>query len=113
MRFYEPKEDTSSSYTGELNAVPKWGLPGVRCPECGSTWAATVVYPCVDLAALPQREEFEEPRAEPIEEFERLRELVRPLAPPGAWLPPGTQFGPLSGAAWGSFGAFFPAEESA
>ncbi len=107
MRFYEPQEDRSSRYSGETNAIPPWSLPGVRCPVCGATWAATVVYPCVDLAELPQRAAFEAPRAEPVEKFERLRELVRPLAPPGAWLPPGAQFGPLTGAAWGSFGAFY------
>lgn len=44
---------------------------------------------------------------QPDEAFERLRELVRPLVPPGAPLPPGTQLGPLVGTARGSFGAFF------
>ncbi len=107
MRFYEPREDKAARYTGQTSAGPKWGLPGVRCPECGETWAATVLYPSVDLSRLAERGRFEEARAEPLEEFERLRELVRPLLPTGAWLPPGTQLGPLSGTAWGSFGAFY------
>src|SRR3712207_8507417 len=43
----------------------------------------------------------------PYEEFVRLRELVRPLAPPGAVLKPGTGFGPLMGSATGHFGQLF------
>jgi uncharacterized double-CXXCG motif protein len=61
----------------------------------------------VDLSGLPERAEFEEARREPIEEFERLRELVLPLLPPGAPVLPGTTFGPLVGTAIGRFGAFF------
>jgi uncharacterized double-CXXCG motif protein len=37
-------------------------------------------------------------------EFERLREQVRPLVPPGAHLWPGTCFGPMNGSAQGEFG---------
>jgi uncharacterized double-CXXCG motif protein len=37
-------------------------------------------------------------------EFERLREQVRPLVPPGVPLWPGTKFGPLVGTAKGEFG---------
>lgn len=105
--FYWLRAEKGSRYTGELDAVPKWGLPGVRCPECGDTWAsAGVLYPSVDLSGLPQRDSFKKARAEPIEEFERLRELVRPLVPAGAPLPPGTEFGPLVGSAQGTFGSF-------
>jgi uncharacterized double-CXXCG motif protein len=39
-------------------------------------------------------------------EFERLREQVRPLVPPGVPLWPGTKFGPLTGTAQGEFGPF-------
>lgn len=45
-----------------------------------------------------------EARAEPIEEYERLCELVRPFLPPGALLKPGTSLGPLVGRAQGRFG---------
>lgn len=108
MRFYELREDTKAGYTGYFSATSRWGLPGVRCPQCGATWAsAATAYPCVDLSALPERSEFEKPRPEPIEEFERLRELVRPLAPPGVPLPPGTRFGPAVGSAQGKFGPVF------
>jgi uncharacterized double-CXXCG motif protein len=105
--FYWLREEKGSRYTGELNAVPRWGLPGVRCHECGESWAsAGVLYPSVDLSGLPEHESFKKARAEPIEEFERLRERVRPLVPAGAPLPPGTEFGPLVGSAQGTFGSF-------
>jgi uncharacterized double-CXXCG motif protein len=60
----------------------------------------------VDLSTHPSQAAFLKPRAEPIEEFERLRELIRALVPAGAPIPPGTRFGPLVGTASGSFGAF-------
>jgi uncharacterized double-CXXCG motif protein len=44
---------------------------------------------------------------EDFSEFERLRELVRPLVPPGALLEPGTKFGPLVGSARGTFAQLF------
>jgi uncharacterized double-CXXCG motif protein len=108
MHFYELRENRASGYTGDINAASKWGLPGAKCPGCEVTWAnAAVAYPCVDLSQHPQQAEFVVPRPEPLHEFERLRELIRPLAPKGAPLPPGTRFGPLVGKAWGSFGSFF------
>jgi uncharacterized double-CXXCG motif protein len=108
MPFYELHEDTTAGYRGDISAASKWGLPGVKCPGCGNTWAsAATAYPCVDLSQHPHRAEFVVPRPEPIEEFERLRELVRPLVPSGAPIPAGTRFGPLVGSARGTFGAFF------
>ena len=108
-RFYWLLENESemSAYRGSFDASHKWYLPGVRCPGCNTTWASSGhQYPCIDLSLLPEVGEFEEPRPEPFSEFARLRELVRPLAPPDAWLPPGTSFGPLVGRASGSFGPF-------
>lgn len=108
MHLYELREDKSAAHTGDVSAASRWGLPGVKCSACGTTWAsAATAYPCVDLSQHPRRAEFEVPRPEPIEEFERLRELVRPLVPARAPLPAGTRFGPLVGSAQGSFGAFF------
>lgn len=108
-RFYDLDEDKASRQTGNINATHRWGLPGLRqCPGCGVTWAGTGLhYPCVDLSSLPEREEFVKARPEPFDEFSRLRELVRPLAPTGALLSPGTEFGPLVGSALGTFGPFF------
>jgi uncharacterized double-CXXCG motif protein len=108
MRYFRIREDKSLGYTGFVNAAPKWGLPGVdTCPACKATWADTSKqYPSVDLTPVTALADFVEPRAEPIEEVERLRELVRPLLPPGAVVGPGSCFGPLVGSAQGRFGQF-------
>ncbi len=107
-RFYELREDKTPPYTGYTNAAAKWGLPGSYCPVCeGTRVAAGNAYPCVDLSGLPERAEFEEARRVPIEEFERLRELVLPLMPPGALVLPGATLGPFVGTATGRFGALF------
>jgi uncharacterized double-CXXCG motif protein len=58
----------------------------------------------VDLSSLKDQAKFSARLEEDYGEFERLRELVRPLAPPGAALWPGASFGPLVGSARGSFG---------
>ena len=111
MRFYRIDEDWTE-YTGDLsNAASKWGLPGVEpCPDCGAGggWAG-IEYPCVDLSALPARElkKLLDPWPVPFEEFVRLRELVRPLAPKGATLEPGARFGPSVGTASGTFGQLY------
>ncbi|MBZ4419753.1 double-CXXCG motif protein [Myxococcus sp. RHSTA-1-4] len=108
-RFFWLDEDDAvvAQYGGYIDASHRWGLPGVRCPTCDTTWSGTGhCYPCVDLSQLPERDEFKKPRPEPFTEFARLRELVRPLAPPGATLPPGTGFGPLVGRASGKLAAF-------
>lgn len=111
MRFYRVDEDWTE-YTGDLsNAANKWGLPGVEpCVACGmgGGWAG-IEYPCVDLSALPARElkKLLDPWPVPFDEFARLRELVRPLAPKGAALEPGARLGPLVGTASGSFGQLY------
>lgn len=63
-------------------------------------------YPCVDLSSLPPEDQEKLLDAWPVphEEFIRRRELVRPLAPPGAVLQPGAEFGPLQGSGLGYFG---------
>ncbi|WP_309896041.1 double-CXXCG motif protein [Archangium sp.] len=107
MRYFIIEEDKSLGYTGFVNAAPKWGLPGVICPGCKATWSATGTdYPSVDLTPVAALADFEKARAEPLEEYERLRELVRPLLPPGAVVEPGSSFGPLVGSAQGRFGQF-------
>jgi uncharacterized double-CXXCG motif protein len=108
-RYFWLGEDKTATarYSGGFNAAHQWGLPGVHCPACGVTWGdAGHDYPAVDLSHLQERRAFETARPEPFHEFVRLRELVRPLAPPNSKLPPGTHFGPLVGTAQGNFGPF-------
>jgi uncharacterized double-CXXCG motif protein len=107
-RFYWLKSAKEPAYSGYYNASHKWALPGLHCSECGATWSGSATaYPSVDLSVLPERAEFEWPRPEPYDTWARLRELVRPLVPPGAQLLPGACFGPLEGTASGTFGQLF------
>ena len=108
MRYFIIEEDKSLGYTGFVNAAPKWGLPGIdTCPACKATWGdICMAYPSVDLTPVAALARFERPGARPIEEYERMRELVRPLLPPGAVVEPGSCFGPLVGNAQGRFGQF-------
>lgn len=106
MDYFIVEEDRSSGYTGEVSGRHKWILPGIRrCPACRATFSGWPrIFPSVDLTPVASLADFEEPRAEPIEEYERLCELVRPLLPPGASLEPGAELGPLVGRAQGRFG---------
>lgn len=107
VRFYRLDEWRNPKYTGYLPATSKWSLPGIEaCPSCGKSGARIEAdYPCVDLSALSPRDlaVLAEPQQVPFSEFERLREAVRPYAPPGAVLKPGTHFGPLIGKGSGWF----------
>lgn len=111
MKFFRVIEDKTPGYTGDLtNTSHKWGLPGLNCPTCHAPGGWTGLdYPCVDLSGLPARELKRLSNGWPValEEFERLRELVRPLAPKDALLKPGTEFGPRTGTGAGRFGPFF------
>lgn len=111
MKLYEFK-GTEPRFTGNLgNAKHKWGLPGVEpCVACRAGGGIIgLQYPCVDLSALPtsELEKLSDSWPVPFEEFLRLRELVRPFAPTGALLEPGTRLGPLEGPATGHFGQLF------
>ncbi|MCP3144202.1 SitI6 family double-CXXCG motif immunity protein [Pyxidicoccus xibeiensis] len=109
MKCYRVEADMAAGYTGDLSrAAHRWGLPGVEpCSACsvGGGWAG-IQYPCVDLSGLPAAvlKRLSDSWPVPFEEFARLRETVRPLAPTGAVLEPGTRLGPLMGTASGSFG---------
>jgi uncharacterized double-CXXCG motif protein len=107
MDYFTLEEDKSLGYVAYIGCEHKWRLPGIRrCPGCSTTWSGGAKsYPSVDLTPVTSLADFEEARAEPIEEYERLCELVRPLLPPGALVEPGTEFGPLMGKAQGPFGA--------
>lgn len=105
-QYFTIDEDRSERYTGFVDAAHKWKLPGVHCPACDATWGGGFSYPCVDLSPVATLADFEKARPEPIDEYERLCELVRPLLPPGALLEPATTFGPSIGKAQGRFGQF-------
>jgi uncharacterized double-CXXCG motif protein len=107
MRYYIVEKDDSPAHTGHVDGRHKWMLPGIRrCPGCEATWSAGLApYPSVDLTPVAALADFETARAEPIEEYERLRDMVRPLVPPGCILEPGTMLGPFTGRAQGRFGS--------
>jgi len=111
VKFYEADQDTSLGYTGYLDAVHRWGLPGVQpCPTCRAGGGSpSLAYPCVDLSSLPEHElkKLSNPWPVPREEISRLIELIQPFAPPWARLKPGAQFGPLTGSGSGRFGQLF------
>jgi uncharacterized double-CXXCG motif protein len=107
MDYFIIEEDKSAGYTGYVTGRHKWGLPGIlHCPACMATWSGLgKAYPSVDLSPVATLANFEKARAESVEEYERLCELVRPLLPPGALLEPGAEFGQLAGKAQGRFGS--------
>lgn len=107
MFIVSPKAVFQSSHY-DLEATHKWGLPGVRCPFCRSTWAMTgLSFPSVDLSALPLATALEQSGVVKLDKFQLLRDLIIPLMPIKNFLPPpGTEFGPLQGKAFGPFGDF-------
>ncbi|NTX39533.1 hypothetical protein HUA78_34365 [Myxococcus sp. CA033] len=105
MRVYELRTPARRRWSAALRATRKWSLPGVEdCPGCRETWSGTLAYPAVDLSGVDWARRLEEPRPAQWGEVVELRELVRPLCPPGALLEPGTEFGPAMGTALGRWG---------
>lgn len=94
-------------YKYYINATHTWSLPGVKCSVCKSTWSVIgVAYPCVTITDSILAEKLKKPQ--PISEFE-FTELIKEIVPLFSgdfFLPPGTEFGPLEGKAWGIFGDF-------
>ncbi|MCP3142647.1 SitI6 family double-CXXCG motif immunity protein [Pyxidicoccus xibeiensis] len=107
-RFFQLLLGDYRHQKGGYSARRKWLLPGVSCPECKATWGgAGLNYPAVDLSGHPVAKTLSKAHLEEdFEEFERLREQVRPLLPSGFPLEPGTTFGPLVGKARGPFSVF-------
>jgi uncharacterized double-CXXCG motif protein len=108
MRFYKLDRGDINLQKGSYDAAYKWKLPGVSCPTCKATWGgAGTNYPAVDLSVLPEARKYLKARLEEnFDEYERLRDQVRPLLPADYPLEPGARFGPLVGKARGPFSAF-------
>ena len=84
-----------------------WSLPGVECADCGQIWTTTAVcYPTVDLSALDSANRYVSPGVVPWEQFHEWRAPIQSFLPVGAFLPPGTAFGPLAGRLVGRPSAF-------
>jgi len=106
MRVFDCNPDESAN-DYELDAASKWGLPGVKCSTCGSTWGTTgIEYPTVDISDEPFAGEYTRYWPVSLEELDRLRARIRPRFPEGVPLPPGTQFGTFTGTASGPFPDF-------
>lgn len=107
LRVFEVLPDYATAGSGIVDAVNKWGLPGVTCPRCGSTWGNVgLAYPAVDLSKLSNEKVYRKARAVSLEEFVELRRPILSLMPDGSVPLPGTRFGPLIGEAKGLFGDF-------
>ena len=105
--FYEVDQRHGEAIWSRTYRVERrWHLPALeQCPSCRSPVGSFLTYPTVDLSELPEARELK-PRPASFEEYERLRELVRPYCPHGTSLEPGTGFGPLVGSTRGKWGAF-------
>jgi uncharacterized double-CXXCG motif protein len=98
MRFYWLRRVERPHYSGSYDDEHKWSLPGIHCPSCHALWSdGSDAYPSVDVSDFPERERYSARLEKDYTEFERLRERVRPLVPPGVYLGPGTKFGPFVG----------------
>jgi uncharacterized double-CXXCG motif protein len=111
MRFFQAKPDDANwgrHFKYMIDATHMWRLPGLKCEECGTTWATTgLAYPAIDLSPLPLVARYYDPNPVTQEEFELLRLPILRLMPRGSKAPPpGTEFGPLLGRARGTYGSF-------
>src|SRR6266852_5665584 len=86
-----------------IDASHKWGLPGVECPRCGKWTGIGNAYPHVELSTLPNERWYRTGRNVSVAEYMKCVEQVEVLLPEGAFLEPGTKFGPLEGDARGTF----------
>ncbi|RKG98787.1 hypothetical protein D7X74_39940 [Corallococcus sp. CA047B] len=106
MTFFELHPAEGPRFSGFLDGSHRWGLPGGLCPVCeASRGGLGEAYPSVDLSGWSLRKELAEARQVPLEEYERLRRMLRPQIPFDAPLLPGAGFGLFSGKATGKWGA--------
>lgn len=102
MKMFQIREDQFRKKAGYIDAGHKWGLPGVVCPVCKSTWSTVgLEYPSVDLTNFADEKLYREARPEPLSEFLRLRQKIADAFPQLPVLKPGAKFGPSVGKAVG------------
>lgn len=107
MKIYEIREDQYRKKAGYIEAIHKWGLPGVICPVCKSTWSTIgLEYPTVDLNGFADETLYRKARTEPLDEFLKLRQKIKNAFPKLTVLNPGTEFGALKGKAIGLMDGF-------
>lgn len=107
FRVFPPFDEWEPPYKYEIKGKRKWHLPGVDCPVCRESWGSVgLSYPAFDLSSLPNAKEYLKARCEPLEQWKRLQEALKPAVPEGTSLAPGASFGPLSGSATGRYGDF-------
>jgi uncharacterized double-CXXCG motif protein len=110
MRLFRVQPDDANwgrQHDYEINAGHPWGLPGVRCSECGRTWATTgVAYPAIDCSVLPSAEGYSRAGTASAEKYREARDAIIEAFSVQLVLPPGTQFGSLVGTARGDCGDF-------
>lgn len=102
MRIFEIREDQFREKAPYIDAAHKWGLPGVQCPICNSSWSNVgLEYPSVDLTDFADEKLYRKARSEPLSEFLKLRQKIAETFPQLTVLKPGAEFGPLVGKAAG------------
>jgi len=107
LNLFRVRPDYASAGNGLVDGMHEWGLPGVDCTGCGSTWGVVgPAYPSVDLSTLSNEEVYRNSWPVSLEEFVERRRPILPLMPDASVPEPGTPFGPLIGKARGVFTDF-------
>ena len=108
MRIFDCNQDEREEFLDfEIDAQHKWTLPGVKCDACGATWSTTgIEYPTVDISNEPFAKEYENGWPVSVAELEQRISRIRSHFSANAILPPGAEFGHLTGRAAGRFADF-------
>lgn len=101
MKIYEidaPSWEKYSRVPYNLNAANKWGLPGIKCDKCCSTWSVTgLEYPDIQLEIFKKEKEFSKPCVVSNARYNELLEMVKKELGKDLLIMPGTDFGPSKG----------------
>lgn len=98
MKYYEIKPDYSDEKQNYLEAVHKWGLPGVSCNVCNQIWSNVgIEYPSIDISELSISKKLENGWVAPLSELKSFQSKIRNTFTEYKIFPPGTEFGCLVG----------------